>query len=265
MITPLIILLFSHLCTDFLLQNDWLVEMKHNQDPKRRQQALLGHSLVFLVLALPLSWLLVNGFSIFYAMGLVIITITHYGIDLLKTHLEIRNPSNTLAYYYFVLDQILHLLIILSFLAVFYTPALGNIPLILVDLFSKTGIDSYFTSLQKFGIILCALIILTSFTNIFIRIALVSIKPSLQQTTGGSNKKVGRYIGGIERLLTVLAVIAGQYETLVALYGAKAAMRFGAAQSNEEFAEYFLLGTSASALIAIVVGLALRSILGLQM
>lgn len=106
--------------------------------------------------------------------------------------------------------------------------------------------------------------ILTSFTNIFIRIALVSIKPSLQQTTGGFNKKVGRYIGGIERLLTVLAVIAGQYEALVALYGAKAAMRFGAAQSNEEFAEYFLLGTSASALIAIVVGLSLRSILGLQ-
>jgi len=239
--------------------------MKHDQDPKRRQRALLGHSLVFLILALPLSWLLVNGFSIFYAIGLAIITITHYVIDLLKTNLEIRFPSKTWAYYFFMLDQILHLIIILSFLAVFYTHGLGKIPLILADLFDKKGIASYFDPLQKFGITLCALILLTSFTNIFIRIALGSIKPSLQQTTVGSNKKVGRYIGGIERLLTVLAVIAGEYQALVALYGAKAAMRFGAAQNDAEFAEYFLLGTSASALVAIIVGLFLRSILGLHM
>jgi len=264
MITPLIVLFFSHLCTDFFLQNGWLVEMKHDQDPKRRQLALLGHSLVFLILALPLSWLLVDGFSTFYAIGLVIITITHYGIDSLKTNLEIRFPSKTWAYYFFMLDQILHLLIILSFLAVFYTHGLGKIPLILADLFDKKDIVSYFNPLQKFGIILCALILLTSFTNIFIRIALGSIKP-LQQTIESSNKKVGRYIGGIERLLTVLAVMAGEYQALVALYGAKAAMRFGAAQSNEEFAEYFILGTSVSALIAIVVGLSLRSVLGLHM
>jgi len=264
MITPLIILLFSHLCTDFFLQNDWLVKKKHDHKPKQRHLALLAHSLVFLILALPLSWLLVNEFSRFYAIGLVIITITHYGIDLLKTNLEKRIRSKTWAYYFFMLDQILHLLIILSFLAVFYTHGLAKIPLVLADLFNKKGIDSYFSPLQKSGIILCALILLTSFTNIFIRIALVSIKPALQQATEGSNKKVGRYIGGVERILTVLAIIAGEYQALVALYGAKAAMRFGQAQKNEEFAEYFLLGTSTSALIAIVVGLSLKSVLGLH-
>ena len=265
MITPLIILLFSHLCTDFFLQNDWLVKKKKNyHDPKQRHLALLGHSLIFLIPALPLSWLLVNEFSRFYAIGLVIITITHYCIDLLKTNLEKRITSKTWAYYFFMLDQILHILIILSFLAVFYTQGLGKFPLILADLFNKKGIDSYFSPLQKSGIILCALILLTSFTNIFIRIALGSIKP-LRQTIESSNIKVGRYIGGIERILTVLAVIAGEYQALVALYGAKAAMRFGAAQSNEQFAEYFILGTSASALIAIVVGLSLRSVLGLHM
>lgn len=265
MTTPLIILLFSHLCTDFFLQNDWLVKMKHDQNPIRRHLALLGHSIVFLGLALPLSCLLVNGYSKFYLIGLVIITATHYGIDLLKTHLEIRIPSLIWAYYFFIIDQILHLIIILSFLAVFYTHGFGKIPLILDDLFNKKGIDYYFSPIQKFGIILCALILLTSFTNVFIRIALVSIKPSLQQTTEVSNIKVGRYIGGIERILTVLAVIAGEYQALVALYGAKAAMRFGAAQNSPEFAEYFLLGTSASALIAIVVGLSLKLILGLHM
>lgn len=264
MITPLIILIFSHLCTDFLFQNDWLVKKKHHHIPKQRHLALIGHSLIFIILALPLSWFLVNGFSTSYAIGLVIITITHYGIDLLKTTLERRISSKTWAYYFFMFDQILHLLIILSFLAIFYTDGLGKMLLVFADLFNSKGIDSYFDPLQKFGITLCALVLLTSFTNIFIRIALGSIKP-LQQTIDNSNIKVGRYIGGIERLLTVLAVIAGQYEVLVALYGAKAAMRFGAAQSNAEFAEYFLLGTSASALIAIVVGVSLRSVLGLHM
>ena len=264
MTTVLIILLFSHLCTDFFLQNDWLVKKKHDLDPIRRHLALLGHSLVFLILALPLSWLLVNGFSRFYAIGLVTITITHYGIDLLKTNLERKFPSKTWFYYFFMLDQVLHLLIILSFLAVFYTHGFGKIPLIFADLFNKKGIDSYFSPLQKFGIALCALIVLTSFTNIFIRIALGSIKPALQRATEGPNKKVGRYIGGVERILTVSAVIAGEYQALVALYAAKAAMRFGEAQNDKEFAEYFLLGTSVSALIAIVVGLLLKSVLGLH-
>src|SRR5680860_1558099 len=86
MITPLIVLFFSHLCNNFFLQNGWLVEMKHDQDPKRRQLALLGHSLVFLILALPLSWLLVDGFSTFYIIGLVIITITPVSYTHLRAH-----------------------------------------------------------------------------------------------------------------------------------------------------------------------------------
>lgn len=73
--------------------------------------------------------------------------------------------------------------------------------------------------------------------------------------------KIGRYIGGAERLLTAAGVIAGAYEAIAALYAAKAAIRFKQAQSDPEFAEYFILGTSMSALFGILTGLALKLII----
>ena len=69
----------------------------------------------------------------------------------------------------------------------------------------------------------------------------------------------GRVIGVIERIIMTVVVAVGAYAALMFLIGAKGLIR-----SNEltkhEFAEYFLIGTLASAAIAIVFGLMISGI-----
>jgi|GEM_PF-4023402 len=113
---------------------------------------------------------------------------------------------------------------------------------------------------QKVLLILCVLIVITSFANIFIRMALFSIKTKFIQDT--ELVKIGRYIGIVERLLTVIGVIAGAYEALAALYASKTAIRFGQAREDPQFGEYYLLGTSLSALFGITAGMLLKWVLG---
>jgi hypothetical protein len=67
----------------------------------------------------------------------------------------------------------------------------------------------------------------------------------------------GRSIGNLERLLMVIVVALGHYETLGFLIAAKGLIRSSEFQ-DRNFAEYFILGSLTSAVIAISIGIALR-------
>lgn len=67
----------------------------------------------------------------------------------------------------------------------------------------------------------------------------------------------GRIIGTIERWVLVLVVAAGHYEALAFLVAAKRFIR-GNELKERNFAEYFLIGTLTSTLLALVVGLVVR-------
>jgi hypothetical protein len=77
--------------------------------------------------------------------------------------------------------------------------------------------------------------------------------------TNEKELKVGRYIGTVERILTVIAIIAGAYEAIAALYASKTAIRFGQTQNDSRFGEYFMLGTSISALFGILAGVLMKN------
>lgn len=70
----------------------------------------------------------------------------------------------------------------------------------------------------------------------------------------------GRTIGVLERALALTLVFLGQYGALGLVIAAKSLARFKALE-DREFAEYFLIGTLASLLLALVGGLALQSLL----
>lgn len=68
----------------------------------------------------------------------------------------------------------------------------------------------------------------------------------------------GRMIGNLERLLLVIFVVAGSYAAIGFLIAAKGLIRTREFE-NREYAEYFVIGTLASTLVAVVVGIALRA------
>jgi hypothetical protein len=70
----------------------------------------------------------------------------------------------------------------------------------------------------------------------------------------------GRIIGILERALALTLVLLGQYGALGLVVAAKAIARFRGLE-DRDFAEYFLIGTLASLLHAVIVGVGLQLLL----
>lgn len=70
----------------------------------------------------------------------------------------------------------------------------------------------------------------------------------------------GRWIGHLERILLLVIIADASYESIAFLMAAKSLIRAKELE-NREWAEYFLLGTLASVVVALGAGLAIRAIL----
>ena len=79
------------------------------------------------------------------------------------------------------------------------------------------------------------------------------------RTAGAIDIARGRTIGALERALALTFVLLGQYGALGLIVAAKSLARFKALE-DREFAEYFLIGTLASLLLALAGGLGLRAL-----
>jgi hypothetical protein len=82
------------------------------------------------------------------------------------------------------------------------------------------------------------------------------------RTAGAIDIARGRTIGALERAITLTLVLLGQYGALGLIVAAKSVARFKALE-DREFAEYFLIGTLASLLLALAGGLGLHALLRL--
>lgn len=237
MIRSFLLLLLAHLIADFVLQTNKMVIQKNSIDVKIRYKGLFKHSLIFFIFSFELLSF-VGSIDYVRSIGILLLSVSHFMVDWLKVSLKDKFRE----VYLFVGDQILHIFLILFFVICF-----------------EPDIAFELAFLDKTLIILSGIIILTSFTNLFIHITLSSINLKIEDDI--ETVKIGRYIGCVERILTVFAIMAGAYEALAALYAAKAAVRFGQVRDDPQFGEYFILGTSLSAIIAISVGFILKKIL----
>ena len=80
------------------------------------------------------------------------------------------------------------------------------------------------------------------------------------RTAGGVEIARGRTIGVLERAVALTLVLAGQFGALGLLIAAKSLARFKALE-DRDFAEYFIIGTLASLLLALLVGVGLKLLL----
>jgi len=80
------------------------------------------------------------------------------------------------------------------------------------------------------------------------------------RTTGAIDVARGRAVGSLERALALTMVLLGDYAAVGWIIAAKSLARFKQLE-DREFAEYFLVGTLASFLLAVLVGVGIRILL----
>lgn len=92
--------------------------------------------------------------------------------------------------------------------------------------------------------------------SVLVRVVLGPLGGDAQARGGSGHDGAGRLIGILERTITLILILAGQWAAMALLATAKSVARFDDLKSRE-FAEYYLVGTLTSLLVAILIGLGL--------
>ena len=218
-------LFLAHLVGDFLLQSNALCESKERKHHK--SAFMYVHALIIALL----SWMAIGNYQLWsYA---VIIGVTHLMIDIAKSYVK----TQTLVW--FVGDQILHIFVLL-----------------IVSYFIGNGWEQFAWIPQNYALILpaflSAVIICTKPANIFIKMILTRYEIDLPKAKDKELKNAGALIGNLERLLSLVLIIAGQFGAVGFIITAKSILRFRDYERAKT--EYVLAGTLLSFGIAIICG-----------
>jgi len=217
--------ILAHLLTDFILQpSSWIIsrKRKHFASPW-----LYVHGLVTALAVLALV-------GIHYWVTVLIILVTHILIDGWKSY----QPEETK---YFLIDQLLHLLVILScWYVIFLHPE------------DITAAWEEITT-RKMIILITSFVFVTQPASILISQLTKKWRDQIMDSVSLGN--AGKWIGIIERTIILALVLNNQYETMGLLIAAKSLLRFSEANRPEIKTEYLLIGTLISVTLAVVTGL----------
>lgn len=229
-------LLLAHILGDFVFQPNFLVE--------RRKQNIAYLLLHVIIHAVILCLLFITDLQQYWVL-LLFVTIAHLAIDSLKIWIEKISVFKPI--FLFVIDQLLHLAVLIG--VVFYMYGLS------ADILSKIF------STQNL-MYLIAFLIIAVVSPVFLRIFFSKWNQENDFTTKKRESLLdaGMLIGIMERLIIILFIQVGFLSGIGFLLAAKSIFRFGDLTNAKDtkFTEYILVGTLASFLIAIVVGYMLR-------
>jgi hypothetical protein len=168
----------------------------------------------------------------------LIIMISHILIDVWKSY----RKENL---FYFITDQLLHLVIILScWLYIF---------------FNRTGITLKWHEINTnaaFWKIATGIIFLTMPAGILIGKMTKHWRENIADAESLEN--AGKWIGIAERIIILIFVLNNEYDAIGLLVAAKAIIRFNEKDRPEIKTEYLVIGTLLSIVIAIVTGLIIK-------
>ncbi|WP_298777823.1 DUF3307 domain-containing protein [uncultured Polaribacter sp.] len=223
--------LLAHVLGDFVFQSEKWV--KDKEQKKIKSPKLYIHIGIHTILLL-----LFIKFNIQqYWLGLIIITTSHYIIDVLKlTYQKKKNKRS-----WFFIDQVLHVLM-LVFTSILYTK-------------SSFSFDTFFT--DKTLLLIISILLITSVSPIIIKVFITQWNPESKKENDDSLAKAGRYIGILERLFVFVFVITNHWEAIGFLLAAKSVFRFGdlTESKDRKLTEYILIGTLLSFGLAILIGI----------
>lgn len=236
MLNLFITLLLAHFIGDFLLQpSTWVTD--------KEQKKWASKYLYFHIAIHALVLIILLQFNFKYAWAILLITGSHYIIDLIKLILKDKiNPR-----WLFALDQIAHVLMIVWAVSI-YEP----ISFSLENLYNP-----------KVLLAATCVIFVTTVSSVIMK-TIIS-KWALEENNEGSLKDAGAYIGMLERLFVFAFIVMNYWEGIGFLIAAKSVFRFGdlSKAKDRKLTEYILIGTLLSFGLAIGCGLMFRYIIPL--
>lgn len=226
----LLSLLTAHVIGDFYLQSDKYCKRK--EVSKLKSSFLYVHAIIKGLL----SWVFVP--TIGFWLYALLIVVTHFLIDAVKSYMG-------KGLWQFLIDQIVHILV-LCFIAHQYVLQC-HLPIQCLNFRDNISIPVFIFA------ILCCL----KPTNILIKLILERYK--IGETESCENmKNAGALIGNLERILTLVFVLIGQYEAVGFIIAAKSLLRFK--DTDTAKTEYVLAGTLLSFGIATLLGLMVKQL-----
>ena len=118
---------------------------------------------------------------------------------------------------------------------------------------------------EKYIALLLGVLICVKPSNIIIKEIFKAANIKVNKGSGDDNiedlPNAGKLIGVVERLLSLVFVLLGQYEAVGFIIAAKSILRF--AEGDKAKSEYVLIGTLLSFSLAIFVGVAIKLYYGL--
>lgn len=222
MLDLFIVLLFSHLLGDFILQTNRIVKMKRK---------IWGQLIHCLIIVIAILFMIPTRQGLFIAW---IVGATHLIIDFLKIIINKDRSLNI-----FILDQVLHLFVI-----IFVVFTFGQ----RYELFWFYQSRSGFLSILLFFI---GIMLNTSVANWIVVKFFQSNYPDENFEMGLNN--AGKYIGYLERIIIYLMVLTNNIAGIGFLVTAKSILRFGKLNPSEKKeSEYIILGTFLSFALALI-------------
>ncbi len=240
-----IILLITHVVCDFYLQSP---EMAKNK--KEKFLWLLRHICIYSISAITILTFVMPRLWWEY---LLIFVVGHAGIDLAKYVICNCKYVNNTSFLkkeqiIFITDQILHLSV-MTFI-VYLTKDFRSDILYNVDL--KNVLDSFELAETALLSWVIKILLIHKPANILIATVLSQYRPDKKGAFGRQDKNAGRFIGTLERLIMVILISFNQYSAVGLVLTAKSIARYDRISKDQEFAEYYLLGTLMSALCAVM-------------
>jgi len=212
-----IVLLTGHLLGDFILQSDAMVR------GKAEGRGLIRHSVVVTLV----TWLLLGLWPLRAAWLVLAVFVSHLVIDALKSFFGSERVRT------FIVDQTAHLAVLWLIAAAFATT--------MEQSWWRPVLGPYVQLLA----VLSGLILAVKVGSILIEKAMKPVLDQLPARDEVGLANGGRWIGMLERALTFLLVVAGQYGAIGFLFAAKSILRFGEIKEpgQRKEVEYIIIGT----------------------
>lgn len=230
--TALALLLLGHVLGDFVFQTDRMARSKHRLRP------LLTHAAIVTIVHLVAFTLFLTQET---ALLVLAIGVSHLLVDAVSARLRPRDGTSTVG---FLADQGVHLLVLLVvwhwFAPITWTAAPA------ID--ALGGVQALpWTAITAGAVYVSAFAFAHEGGNALVRGVLPEEGP---ETQSENDLEAGSLIGTLERWVVLALGLAGLWEAVAIVVAAKSVARFEELKKRA-FAEYFLVGTLASLLVAI--------------
>lgn len=239
----LLMLLLGHVIGDFYMQTAKIAEKKEKSFLWVLWHCLL-YGIAILIVGLPVV-------SLDIVILVSMATISHAVIDIVK-YLLVRKKKKVSKHVFFV-DQILHLICvtILSYVWTIYQIPLREMPVV-SEWFQIVGVSEVLVGKWILG-----LLIINKPANICIQHLIGHYKPKSKDNQFKADNNAGRAIGAVERIVMFILLYLNQFSAIGLVLTAKSIARYDRISKDEQFAEYYLLGTLLSAGIVIACAMVL--------